>query len=248
MSSTLVIQSHRQPLPYTWLEICINSVKYWAELNRFDYQFIGDELFNYVSDELIEKTLSQPVIATDLARLKLLQSKLDKSYQTVIWCDADFFIFAPEKFILSNDSYSLGREVWVQHDKNNQNRLTTKVKVHNAFMMYRKSNAFLDFYTDTAERLLTLNTGNMPPQFIGPKLLAAIDNIAQCHVLETAGMLSPSVIKDIASGGGEALALFNKKSKQRIAAANLCSSLFARDEVSHQEMTQCIQRLSEHIA
>ncbi len=247
MSNTLVLQSHRHPLPYSWLEICIDSVKHWCKLNQFDYQYIGDELFNYVPDELIKKTQSQPVIATDLARLKLLQTKLNEKYQTVIWCDADFLIFSPEKFILSEDLYSLGREVWIQHDKNNPKKLVAKVKVHNAFMMFRKNNSFLDFYTDTAERLLTLNTGNMPPQFIGPKLLGAIHNIAQCYVLETAGMLSPAVIKDIARGSGEALTLYKHKSKQRIAAANLCSSLFARNEVSQLEMTQCIQNISEYI-
>ena len=247
MPNTLVIQSHRHPLPYAWLETCIDSVKYWAELNQFDYQYIGDELFDYVSSELIEKTQSQPVVATDLARLKLLQSKLNEKYQTVIWCDADFLIFSPDQFILSEDLYSLGREVWIQQDKNNPNKLAAKVKVHNAFMMFRKDNTFLDFYTDTAERLLTLNTGNMPPQFIGPKLLGAIHNIAQCYVLETAGMLSPAVIKDIANKGGKALTLFQNKSTQKIAAANLCSSLFARDKICQQDMTLCIQNISECI-
>jgi hypothetical protein len=247
MSNTLVIQSHRHPLPYPWLATCIDSVKHWAELNKFDYQYIGDELFDYVSDELIKKTLSQPIIATDLARLKLLQNKLKENYQTVIWCDADFLIFSPEQFILSKDPYSLGREVWIQENKDNPKKFIAKIKVHNAFMMFRKNNTFLDFYTDTAERLLTLNIGNMPPQFIGPKLLGALNNIAQCYVLETAGMLSPAVIKNISSEGGEALALFNNKSKQPIAAANLCSSLFAREEVSQLEMTQCIQHIAKYI-
>ena len=247
MPNTLVIQSHRHPLPYTWLETCLNSVKYWAELNYFDYQYIGDELFNYVSTDLIKKTQSQPVITTDLARLKLLQSKLIEKYQNVIWCDADFLIFSPHQFILPEDPYSLGREVWIQHDKKNPNKLIAKVKVHNAFMMFRKNNTFLDFYTDTAERLLTLNTGNVPAQFIGPKLLTAIHNVAQCYVLETAGMLSPAVIKDISRGGGEALTLFKNNSKQKIAAANLCSSLFARNEVRQLEMTQCIQNIPECI-
>jgi hypothetical protein len=248
MSNTLVIQSHRQPVPHTWLETCMNSVKYWAELNQFYYKYIGDELFNYIPESLFKKTQAQLVIATDLARLKLLQSKLKDDYQTAIWCDSDFLIFSPESFNLSQDSYSLGREVWIQYDKHNPNKLIAKTKVHNAFMMFRKNNNFLDFYTETAERLLTLNTGNMPPQFIGPKLLCAIHNIAQCYVLETAGMLSPAVIKDIANKGGEALTLFQNKSSQTITAANLCSSLYERNEISQQEMLQCIQNISECIA
>ena len=243
MSDTIVLQSHRQPLPALWLEDCIDSVKHWSNVNQFDYNFIGDELFEYLSEALLAKTQHQLVVATDLARLNLLQHFLNQGYKTVIWCDADFLIFSPKIFQLPNTTYALGREVWIQKDNNNSNNLVAKKKVHNAFMMFRHNNVFLDFYTETAERLITLNTGNIPPQFIGPKLLTAIHNIAQCPVLENAGMLSPLVIKDIANGGGQALKLFNKNSTQTIAAANLCASLYQRDEITEYEMSHCISHL-----
>ena len=244
MSNTLVLQSHRQPLPAEWLVVCMDSVKTWAQLNQFDYQFIGDELFGYIENELLEKINTQLVIATDLARLKALQDYLRQGYETVIWCDADFLIFAPEKFILSDTAYALGREVWVQNDRKNPHKLVAYVKIHNAFMMYKKGNSFLDFYTDTAEHLLKSNRGNMPPQFVGPKLLTAIHNIVQCSVLDSAGMLSPLVIKDLASGGGRALELFKQKSPTPIAAANLCTSLFHRGEYNYAELAKCIAWLS----
>lgn len=240
---TLVIQSHRQPLPTSWINSCIDSVKAWAETNRYEYKFLGDELFDYVSTVLLEKTKTQRVIATDLARLKVLQEYLKRGYDTVVWCDADFLIFAPNKFTLLNESYAVGREVWIQTDDKNSKKLVAHIKVHNAFMMFCKDNSFLDFYTDTAERLLTRNEGNMPPQFIGPKLLTAIHNIAQCPVLETAGMLSPLVIKDILNGGGSALDLFHQKSPQPITATNLCNSLFDKGEVSEKEIENCMAML-----
>lgn len=248
MSNTLVIQSHKKPLPYPWIETCMASVKQWAELNQYDYEYIGDELFDYIPSVLLAKTQNQIVIATDLARLKLLQNRLEEHYQTVVWCDADFLIFSPKQFNLPNHLYAIGREVWIQSNNDNSNKLVAKTKVHNAFMMFRRGNNFLDFYTDTAERLLNLNTGSIPPQFIGPKLLSAIHNIAYCHVLETAGMLSPIVIKDIANKGGKAFDLFQSKSNEKIAAANLCSSLFGRGEVTQQEIEQCIHNISECIA
>ena len=242
MSNTIVIQSHRQPLPYQWITRCIESVKIWAEQNKFDYLLLGDELFDYISSDLIEKTKKQRVIATDLARLKVLQKYLDLGHETVVWCDADFLIFAPDRFILPNEPYAVGREVWVQTDANSQ-KLIANIKVHNAFMMYRKANVFLDFYTDTAERLLTSIDGSMPPQFIGPKLLTAIHNVAQCPVLETAGMLSPMVIEDIANQRGSALELFLRKSQLSIAAANLCNSLFESGEYSTKVVENCIDVL-----
>jgi hypothetical protein len=243
MSKTLILQSHRQPLPAQWLKICLDSVKSWAVINNFDYKFIGDRLFAYVSQAVKEKTKAQPVIATDLARLKALQVYLAKGYDAVVWCDADFLIFSPEKFNLSSDKFVLGREVWVQAVEGKSKKLSVHVKVHNAFMMYRKGNSFLDFYADTAEHLLMNNQGRMPPQFIGPKLLTAIHNVVQCPVLETAGMLSPLLINDIAKGGGPALKLFQQKSIQQISAANLCSSLNKKGEVNNEQVEACISVL-----
>ena len=243
MLSTIVIQSHCQPLPYSGLQVCIDSVKTWADLHHYDYEFLDDELFDYVPIDIIEKTKNQKVIATDLARLKILQKYLSKNYETVIWCDADFVIFNPDEFKPIENTYALGREVWIQEDVKKSGNMSAHVKVHNAFMMFRKGNAFLDFYTETAEKLILQNTGSMPPQFIGPKLLTALHNIAQCPVQETAGMLSPLLIHDIVNGGGDALELFKRKSTKKVYAANLCNSLLEIDGYSAKQLDDCLEVL-----
>jgi hypothetical protein len=245
MSDTLVLQSHRQPLPLTWLQSCLDSVSNWSENNHFDYRFIGDDLFDFVPDDLLEKTARQRVIATDLARLYALQNEILAGYETVVWCDADFLIFNPEQFVLPETNFALGREVWIQHDSDN--RLRAYRKVHNAFMMFRQGNSFLEFYADTAERLLRLNTGPMPPQFIGPKLLTALHNIVICPVLESAGMLGPLVIKDLLRGGGPALDLFRQKSAEQIFAANLSGSLVEREKIDDVDMLRLIKTLCKSI-
>ena len=243
MASTVVIQSHTQPLPADWIQTCLDSVKYWCAIKQFDYQFYDDALFDHISTDIKQKLAHQCIIATDLARLKILQKHLKEGYETVIWCDADFLIFSPEIFQLPHDNYALGRETWIQADKKSITKLISKVKVHNAFMMFRENNNFLDFYTETAERLIQRNTGNVPPQFIGPKLLTALHNIVQCPIAENAGMLSPLVIKDIASGGGAALDLYKEKSAHTSYAANLCASLFIKNSISVKEMEKCINIL-----
>ncbi|MCZ6470300.1 MAG: hypothetical protein O6649_02950 [Gammaproteobacteria bacterium] len=242
MPDTLVLQSHRQPLPYPWIESCLESVSRWSENNSFDYRFIGDELFDSVPAPLLEKTAKQKIIATDLARLRALQDGLRQGYATVIWCDADFLIFNPVEFVLPDCSYTLGREVWVQVVTNN--RLKAYSKVHNAFMMFRAGNSFLNFYAETAERLLHLNCGQMPPQFIGPKLLTALHNIAICPVMETAGMLSPLVIRDLIKGQGAALDMFRRESPVQICAANLSSSLVEPESISNDDMRRLIEVLA----
>lgn len=242
MSDTLVIQSHTQPLPDSWLQVCIDSVINWAKVNEYEYKFIDNALFDYIDQSLLNKLSSQLVIATDLARLNLLQSYLDQGYHTVIWCDADFLIFSEKKFTILDDNYALGREVWIQQHAENST-LVSKRKVHNAFMMFKQGNTFLKFYIDTAQRLLESNNGSMSPQFIGPKLLTALHNVIQCPVVETAGMLSPLVMDDITHGGGSALNLFIRKSSHQIYAANLCHSLFDSGEVKIATIEKCISKL-----
>ncbi len=243
-SSTLVIQSHRNPLPFRWLQTCLDSVRLWARANHFHYQFSNDEaLFSAVPEALLKRTSNQKVIATDLGRLRLLQAGLEAGYHSVIWCDADFLIFNPQKFILPESDYALGREVWVQSDE--AGKLKVFSKVHNAFLMFRQHNHFLDFYADTAERLLWLNQGSMPAQFIGPKLLTALHNIVQCPVMDSAGMLSPLVMRDLLLAGGQALDLFRQKSPVEINGANLNGSLTEREGFSELDMQNLVQVLYE---
>ena len=64
MGETLVIQSHRILLPYIWIE----SVRNWCLINKFEYRFIGDEIFDFILDEILEKPYIHRVIATNLAR------------------------------------------------------------------------------------------------------------------------------------------------------------------------------------
>jgi hypothetical protein len=241
MPATLVIQSHREPLPCTWLRRCLDSVAAWAHQNRYDYRYLGDEIFAPLDRELLAKTHIQRVIASDLARLVSLQQGLAEGFDRVVWCDADFLIFDAARFVLPDDDFALGREVWVQHDR--QHRLRSFVKVHNAFLMFRRGNHFLDFYQDSAERLLRLNQGSMPPQFIGPKLLTALHNIVQCPVMESAAMLSPMVIRDRLAGQGEALRLFQKKSSVAPAGANLSSSLTRSEGPGDHDMNRLIDLL-----
>lgn len=213
----------------------------WAEYHGYGYLFIGDELFASLPANALEKTAGQKVIASDLARLHAIREYLDKGYERVVWMDADFLVFDIEGLQLADEPYAVGREVWVQMD--GQGKLKAYKKVHNAFLMFSRENAFLDFYIDTATRLLMHNSGSMPPQFIGPKLLTAIHNIAGLPVLETAGMFSPLVIKDMLNGQGEALKLFQEKSDTAVAGANLCSSSCEKGEQTASQVEQLITKL-----
>ncbi len=242
----LVLQSHRTPLPWPWLQRCMASVRDWSDVHGYDYRFLGDELFDHLPPDLRDRTREQPVVASDLARLRLLQHELANGRETVIWMDADVLVFAPNAFTLPATGSAVGREVWVQRD--GRGRLKVYRKVHNAFLMFRADNSLLAFYAETAQRLLRLNPGKVSPQFIGPKLLTALHNIARFPVQESAGMLSPLVIKDCLNGTGDALARFLRNSPQTVTAANLCASSCVRGEIASSEMETLISRLLQQRA
>ncbi len=243
MTATVVLQSHALAQPEGWIGECIASVVHWAKASGFDYLRIGDELFDFVPADLRAKTATRRVVATDLARLVAAQTLLAERYETVVWCDADFLVFAPGLFHLPPANYALGREVWVEPHASKRRKFIARKQVHNAFLMFRRGNTFLDFYAETAAGMLRRISGPMPPQFIGPKLLTAMHNVVGFPILETAGMLSPAVIGEIAGTPGAAISLFRRRSPQPLAAANLCSSLHARGEFSEVTVGRCIDRL-----
>ena len=149
---TVVIQSHRHPLPAGWLKPCCESVRVWAESKGYEYRFLGNELFLAMPPELMEKTGARPVVATDLARLQVLQKTLATGADRVVWVDADVLIADPAGFTLPDAHALFGREVWVQPDGSGKIRLHRKV--HNAFMAFCRDEPVLPFYRYAAERIL----------------------------------------------------------------------------------------------
>jgi len=204
------------------------------------YRFVGDELFDLLPADLREKTSNQRVVAADLGRLLAVREAIEEGFDTVIWCDADVLVFNPERLTPSPASFALGREVWVQERRG---RPHAYVKVHNAFLMFRRSNPFLDYYLHVAQQLVREHMGPMVPQFVGPKLLAALHNVARFPVQESAGMLSPAVMSDVLRGGGPSLELFTRLSPELPAALNLCSSLVDSGETTDADVDGLVRVL-----
>jgi hypothetical protein len=242
MNRTVVLQSHRNPLPARWLARCLASVEAWASTSGFDYRLLGDEFFDPVPAHLHDRLRAQPVVASDLARLLALRRALEEGYDAAVWCDADFLVFDPLRLTLPAEPYAVGREVWIE-DRGAGRAPRARVKVHNAFLLFRQGNPFLDFCIDAVERLLGAHPGPYSPQFAGPKLLTALHNIVGFAVAERAGMLSPPVIRDLVAGGGPCLELFRARSPEPAAGANLCASLAGGREMTDGEVEEAIGRL-----
>ena len=249
-SRVQVLQSHRTPLPAAWYRPCTDSVRAWALLRGYAYRWIGDELFDPLPAALIEKTRDQRAITADLGRLYALQAAFDSGFDVAVWVDADVYVHAPHRLELPCAGHAFGREVWVQtqdaadqrHGSAGNQRVYSKI--HNAFMLFRAADPLLGFYRHAAERILERHSGGLVPQLIGPKLLATLHNLLDFPVIETAGVLSPEVARDIVEGRGPALELMLRHSPQPPAAVNLCGSLVARGELDDALLAAVVARLA----
>lgn len=255
MLRTQVIQSHRQPLPAAWYQPCIESVRDWSARSGYDYQWLGDELFDLLPVDLRRKTAQQPVVASDMARLAAMRQALTSGYDRVVWFDADTLVIAPERLLLPAQDHVFGREVWVQPSMRGTEKITADVspdrlrvydKIHNAFMCFSAGNPFLEFYLYAAQRLVAGHQGPMVSQLVGPKFLATLNNLLKLPVLESAAVLCPLVLQDLLQGSiaGAALQLFRRHTRVTPAALNLCGSMVTDGSVDDADMTALIERLS----
>ena len=241
---TVVVQSHRMPLPHGFLRPAMDSVARWAAGQGFDYEFLDDQLFERVARDLRHKCADQLVVATDLARLCVLQELFAAGAQRVVWCDADTLIFAPELIELPDEGAAFGREIWLQEE---QGKLRIRRKIHNAFMVFCADDPVLDFYAFAAERVIRRHAppeqASMVAQLVGPKFLTLLHNVLEFDVLEGAQVLSPPLLHALLDDNDEVLALYHAQASAPAYAMNLCASEIARGSINTKQIEQVIVRL-----
>lgn len=246
--TTVVIQSFHDHPP-AWIAAAMASVRAWADGRGFAYRRVGDEIFGRLTAERRRKAGCYPQIATDLGRLALLREALEEGAERAVWVDADVVVFDPAQLDLSAadaDGYAFGREVWVQPGKNGHG-LAVRRNVHNAICVFDRGNPMLAFYAHAAARILDrAEAGRLAPQTLGPKLLTSLHNTVNLPLIETCGMASPPVVRDLGAGGGPALDLLLAESPQPPAALNLCHSLSDTDGLDGAAMDAAAHRLLAH--
>lgn len=249
-SATVVLQSHRQPLPHPWLKVTLGSVRRWAEVQGFEYRFVDDALFDELTPEERKHCNAQPVVGSDLARLRLCQRVLAEGAQRVVWCDADTLVLDPGQPLVLASPSAFGRELWLQEVPGSQ-KLKLYKKIHNAFMQFSAGNAVLDFYAFAAARLIGSHNhadgAPMVAQLAGPKFLTHLHNVVQFDVVEEAQVVSPVLATALLDGASDApvLARYVQSWKQPPAALNLCASEIVRGNLSDDQMTALVQLLLE---
>lgn len=224
MTSTIVIQSHKSD-PGAFVETAVASVRAWAAQHDHAYECIDDALFDMVPDWCIDAAHGRMQMVADIGRLIWIQNLLDAGWSCVVWLDADVYIFRPDAMnIDAPDGYAFGHEDWVQPGRDGNLRIHRNV--HNALLVFTPAGRVtLGFYLQSALALLRRGGPDVPPQFVGPKLLTALNNVVGFPLNHAVGMASPLVLRDLAAGGGPAWELLLAERGDDLAALNLCASL-----------------------
>jgi hypothetical protein len=233
MGNTLVIQSCSPAQQAGWMHSCLASVQHWAAAQGHDYRLVGDEIFELVPQWYRHKVGDKLPVATDYARLVLLQQALaEAGYQQALWLDADVLVLDQSMQLDFAGTCAFGQEVWVQP---RDGKLQVRRNIHNAVAVFRPDCPMLPFLLHCVESLmLRVDPAHIAPQLVGPKLLQALYPLCNFALLPQVGALSPAVVADLCRSGAAAadtaLQLLRQQSVVLPQAVNLCASLISPAE------------------
>ena len=74
------------------------------------------------------------------------------------------------------------------------------------------------------------DAARIAPQMVGPKLLKALNNLAQFTLVPEAGAVSPELLAEWVGHAGPAAACYEQAARVPLALVNLCASLTHSDE------------------
>jgi hypothetical protein len=109
---TIVIQSAAATSPQ-WVTDCMNSVRVWAMVKNYQYQFLDDNaFFKIIRPSEKERVAKMPDKAplSDIARVDHAHLLLCRGYDRVIWLDSDVLIVDPSFDLPTSTTFC--REFW----------------------------------------------------------------------------------------------------------------------------------------
>ena len=238
MTPVTILQSSADAMP-NWVSRCMASVADWSRHQGYNYQCIGDKLFDWVTPGLRAKLHNRKPILADLARLRWIESELAVRGGLVVWIDADTLVVDPTWRMPDWTHTFFGEECWVQRTAEGAWRAFQSP--HNAFMGFTAASPVLGFLVYLSESIIErADAAHIAPQMVGPKLLKALNNLAQFTLVPEAGTVSPELRAEWVGEAGPATACYEQAARAPLALVNLCSSL------THSE--EAVQRVGQFLA
>ena len=239
MTPVTILQSAAAVRP-DWVSRCMTSVADWCQRQGYHYHCIGDELFEWVTPELRTKLHDRRPILADLARLRWIEAELAARGGRVVWIDADTLVVDPTWRTPDSTHTFFGEECWVQ--STTEGTWRAYQSPHNAFMGFTAASPVLGFLAYLSESIIErADAAYIAPQMVGPKLLKALNNLAQFTLVPEAGAASPELLVEWVRDAGPATACYEQAARGPLALVNLCASL-THSEGSVERVEQFLAR------
>ncbi|RUL72741.1 hypothetical protein EKH80_17045 [Dyella choica] len=225
---TIVIQSYRDTQVEPWVRRCMQTVKDWARHRGYDYEFVGDALFDFMPARMRNKNGPSLLPQTDMARLGLLHDRLNRNYERAIWLDADVLVFDQAAFAIHDGCGALFcHEVWTS--LNAEGELTHWRGINNALMMFERGHPLLDFLRFATIQLHDhFDAAALSRTALGTDLLTKLGRVIPLRVHTQVACLSPLLIRAAYYGDHpEWLRSHATERGQPFHAANLCRALLS---------------------
>lgn len=201
----------------------MQTVKAWAHANNFEYRFFDDSFFNYAPEWYRQKVNHQICPVTDLARLIVAKNFLSEGYERTIWIDADVLIFAPSKLIIDvKTDFAMCYEIWIYKETNG--RWASFNRINNSIAVFTRNSIHLDFFIDACLRIAHQKS-SVGKLDVGTAFFSHLGSVLPFPLLMNNGIFSPTIITEIAAGGGPYLSEYARNLKVPVACANFCASL-----------------------
>ena len=216
------------------------GVKQWAENNGFEYNCLGDEVFDVLPTGYRQKLEGRGPILADLARLIHARAALQDGYEAVVWCDSDTLVIEPDWQPTIPSHSIFGQELWLQRDK--AGRLEIRKQPHNAYFMFTASSPVLDFLIHTVESIIhRADPAHIAPQMVGPKLLKALNTFADFDLEPSAGAMSPLLSESLLKDQSEITSYFKAAQPTAPKLINLCASLVGGDSLDIDKLKRSVR-------
>jgi hypothetical protein len=221
---TVVLQSFRTTNVPAWMERCMASVRAWAALHGYDYEFMDDRIFDLCGADYLAQVGDNKRSITNLARLELIRLRLAGAYERAVWLDADTFVFAPAAFRVDiNRGYAFAREIWVTRTE--AGGTYVRDSVHNATCVFTRGQSDLDFFIRTVRYIAA--TRQIRESFqVGVRLLSGLQYPLGFPLIQDSGMFSREIVRALATGDDGPIAALALGHAHPVHAANLGFSQF----------------------
>ncbi len=219
---TIVYQSFRTKDVPVWINLCLESVRQWAQTQGFEYRFYDDRFFDLVPDAVRPRASAYKCLLADYARLVAARNLLAEGWDRAIWVDADALVFAPKEFTIPfTEGYAFSREIWL--DRIAFGKPHFKLQVNNAVSVFCRDQKIIDFALDVADAIL-LSDQTLAPTSIGTEFLSKLQRAYHFPLLNNVGIFGPEMARRYLANDGEFLTPYLSYQTSPIFADNLCLS------------------------